>query len=567
MIEEIEELVNAGRYFEAHNLAVEYCRQHPDNLRVKQLCGLSMSKSGARNTAINFLEPLLEEYEDDAETAGILGGVYKEQFRMTADSSFARKSLDTYLSNFEKTRNSYTGINAATMYQILGRGKKARKIAEEVIEVSKEKDTFWSFATIGEALLLLRKSGEAYEYYLKAARLGGGQYGKLGSIYAQLLVLKHYINVPENILALFAPPKVAVFAGHMIDYNRETPRFPESIVDQIKNAIANELRIHNIKIGYSSLATGSDILFVEALLELGGEVKVFVPFDREDFLEQSVNYAGDHWVKRFEKIEQSNKIAYISKRKYDHSDVLFNFLGKVMIGAAIMRASSFHDKAYLLTVSSESDKVKKQGGTHDIRSMWPVSHEFININPDLYLDPLDRQIKESEKPKEAQYFPAEKNIRYFILGTFEVEDDNTRDQIEEVKEVVANELIEFPGTNQSGVDDEGIFALYTKAHYAMDFALRLLNIAQSKGIGVRIALEAVLIKRGAHPKTVVKESSNLKSLALSDACYATMQFSAALSAEQPCRFDYHHVGIITEGKSDEGQEIYKIDQRIQTALS
>ena len=155
MVEQIENLITSGRYFEAHNMAEEYCTKYPDDLRAQQLCGLAMSKSGARMAAMNYLEPIFEKHNNDPETAGILGGVYKDHYKMTADSSFARKSLDTYLSNFEETKSYYTGINAATMSQILGRGKTARAVATEVIEIANEDESFWAYATIGEAYLLL----------------------------------------------------------------------------------------------------------------------------------------------------------------------------------------------------------------------------------------------------------------------------------------------------------------------------------------------------------------------------------------------------------------------------
>ena len=92
MIKEIESLIASGRYFEAHTLAINYCEEHPDDLRALQLCGLAMSKSGARTAAINFLEPVLEKNSEDVETAGILGGVYKDHFKKTAVSDFARKN-------------------------------------------------------------------------------------------------------------------------------------------------------------------------------------------------------------------------------------------------------------------------------------------------------------------------------------------------------------------------------------------------------------------------------------------------------------------------------------------
>ena len=570
MVDQIENLIVSGRYFEAHNLAEEYCAKHPDDLRAQQLCGLSMSKSGARKAAMQYLEPVFEKHSKDAETAGILGGVYKEHYKMTADSSYARKSLDTYLSNFEETKSYYTGINAATMSQILGRGKTARAVAQEVIEIAGKDDSFWAYATIGEAYLLLRDPIKATESYLKAAQMGGGQYGNMGSIYAQLLILEHFINVPEEILVMFAPPKIAVFAGHMIDHNRSTPRFPEEISEQVKFAISNELRINKIRIGYSSLACGSDILFVESLLELGGEANIYIPFDRDDFIKTSVEFGNGNWLERFEKIEQSQKITYISKSKYEGVDLLFQFLGQIMIGTGVMRASSFHDHPYLLTVASEADKSKKAGGTNALRAIWPYPEYIININPELYINPVN--VSQSLTPaaeavSSEAVKPLNKNIRYFVMATLVHKEGEKLEEVKEIISEVKSEFIEFPGNKRSGVEEEGIYALYSKANYAMDFALRLLGWAENNDVEVRIALEAVMMTVGSDPKTVVQETSSLKSLAFADACYATMQFAASLSAEQPGRYDFHHVGIIMVGEIDEGQEIYKIDQRVKTALS
>jgi len=529
-----------------------------------------MSKSGARKAAINYLEPILEKHKKDPETAGILGGVYKEEFKMTADSLYARKSLETYLSNFEETKSYYTGINAATMSQILGRGKKAREVATLVIDIAKDDDDFWAYATLGESYLLLKDSSKATEYYKKAALAGGNQYGNVGSVYAQLLILKHFIHVPDDIIAMFAPPRIAVFAGHMIDNNRETPRFPDEISDQIKFAIVNELRINKIRIGYSSLACGSDILFVEALLELGGEANIFIPFDRGDFLKTSVEFAGSKWVERFKKIEKEQKLNYISKNRYDNADTLFQFLAKVMIGAGIIRSSHFHDQPYLLTVASESDKSFKTGGTNSVRGLWPYSQNAININPDLYANlnnPIAAAFNQPQTSEPVEQTPETKNIRYFVLATLVDESVKRTSTLEEINQKVKNEFVEFPGTKRSGIDDDGIFGLYTKAHYAMDFALRLLDWSLNANTVVRIALEAVLMTTGADPKKVISETSSLKSIAFANACYATMQFATALSAEQPTRYDFHHVGIISVGKIDEGQEIYKIDQKVKTALT
>lgn len=570
MLDKIESLISAGRYFEAHNLAEVFCAENPDNLKAQQLCGLSMSKSGARLAAIQFLEPILQAHNNDAETAGILGGVYKEHFKMTADSNFARKSLETYLSNFTTTRSYYTGINAATMSQILGRGKTAKEVAAEVIDIAQHDDSFWSYATVGEAYLLLRNSTKALEFYNKAAQLGEGDYGKKGSTYAQLNILNHYINVPDAILALFAPPNVAVFAGHMIDHNRPEPRFPSEISDQIKLAITNELIRNNIKIGFTSLACGSDILFVEALLALGGEAKILIPFNREDFIQTSVAFAGDEWVERFKKIEDSQQLTYISQSNYNHDDILFQFLSKVLIGSGVMRASLFYSQPYLLTVASEKDHSLKQGGTNSLKSLWPYPQNIININPDIFVNSMGligNPESAMKEPVPHKNQGISKNIRYFILAKLIIDENKDAAEVEEVMLKIKAEFIEFPGNRRSGIDNDEVYAVYTKAYYAMDFALRLLGWAHGMDIQVRIGLEAALMEKGSENKETIKQTSSLKSLAFADACYATMQFATALSSEQPARYDFHHVGIISDGEIDAGQEIYKIDYKMKTALS
>jgi len=568
MVAKIEKLVEAGRFFEAHNLAKSYCEAHPDDLRAAQLCGLSMSKSGAREAAINFLEPLLIKDPNDVETAGILGGVYKEQFKKTAESDYARKSHETYFSNFEKTKSYYTGINAATMSQILGKGIAAREIASEVVEIAMQEDDFWSKATLGEAYLLLKDPVNALKSYKEAAELGSGQFGKMASIYAQLLILEHYIVVPGEIVKLFAPPNIAVFSGHMLDNNREIPRFPSSIEQDIKKEIKQLLVEHNIRIGFSSMACGSDILFVESLLELAGEVNLYLPFNREEFIKTSVSFAGEDWVRRFEKIEQEHAINYISRSAYDNNDLFFRFLAQIMIGSGVMKGSLFYIKPYLLTVASEREVERKVGGTNSIRDMWPYEQSKLNINPDKYLDwsgVAEPSLEETNKPQ-VRKKTDNRMIQFFIFATLLKDGSESVESIESVNSRVKQEFIEFPGLRRSGVTDDGVFALYSRPHYAMDFALRLLDWCRTAQLQVRIALEAVLMTKGADPIELIESTSNLKSLAFSDACYATMQFAAALSSEQPGRYDFHHVGIIQTGKTDEGQEIYKIDQKVLTAL-
>lgn len=112
---------------------------------------------------------------------------------------------------------------------------------------------------------------------------------------------------------------VVFFTGHMVDSpNRATPRFPAE-----KEAIARE----NIKIvlqkmienfdgeiaGIAGGACGGDILFHELCQELSIKSELYLPMSREKFLENSVRFAGNNWVKRFDSLFQNLDVKYLSE--------------------------------------------------------------------------------------------------------------------------------------------------------------------------------------------------------------------------------------------------------------
>ncbi len=380
----IEGLIDHGRYFEARAKAEEALKQQ-DNLRLKQLFALAASKSGNPKLALDFLTTLYLSNADDSETAGILGGIYKELFKKLQDSKYAILSRDTYAKNFSATKNYYTGINAATMSAIAGKAVQGREIAASVIELIEPTATsVWEMATLGEAYLLTKNRDRSVEYYIKARQLAGNDWGKVLSVHSQLWLLNHYVPVPKEVLRIFAPPIVVAFAGHMIDApNRATPRFPASIEGKIKDSIKSAIRTLHASIGYCSLACGADILFAEAMTEEGGEVHVMMPFSKNDFVNTSLLFAGEQWVTRFEALQQKFPSTFITKDNYGANDDLFSLLGKVIFGAAVLRSQSYHQEPFLLTVLSEYDLKRREGGTRDTIQMWPYPQRYTNINPDV----------------------------------------------------------------------------------------------------------------------------------------------------------------------------------------
>jgi len=271
-IQLLEKLVSSGRYLEARQLTTKLKgSQDVNQVRVDQLLALSLSKSGSPESALEHLEPVYRQHADDPETAGIMGGIYKDLFKKHQDSKYAILSRDTYLKNFQATKNFYPGINAATMSAIAGRAAQGREIASQVIALLNPQSTdFWELATLGEAHLLTKNRTQSVEFFIKARQLAGTDWGKVTSVYNQLWLLNHYAPVPKEIQKVFSPPAVVAFVGHMIDHpERTVPRFPASIESNVKEAIKGAIKTLNASIGYCSLACGGDILFAEAMEEAG----------------------------------------------------------------------------------------------------------------------------------------------------------------------------------------------------------------------------------------------------------------------------------------------------------
>lgn len=386
-IEHIESLISQGRYIEAR-IKSEDALKTSQELRYKQLYSLAVSKSGMPETALTFLEPVYHQFPHDPESAGILGSIYKELFKKNQSNAFAVKARDTYFQNFSITKSYYTGINAASMTAMAGQASRSREIAAEVVALIENNAAhdFWKLATLGEAYVLTKNRAKSTGYFVEARKLAGNDWGKITSVYNQLWLLNNFVPVSGEVMKMFKPPLVVAFIGHMIDHpNRVTPRFPAVIEPQIKDAILNSLQTSNARIGYCSLACGGDILFAEAMEELGGEINIFLPFAEVDFIQQSVAFAGEDWVNRYNRLIKKFPVTYVTTESYAGMDDLFSFQNKVICGSAVLRSAAHHADPALLTVLSGVDLQRKQGGTRDTINVWPYSKNYVNINPDAFV--------------------------------------------------------------------------------------------------------------------------------------------------------------------------------------
>ncbi len=103
--------------------------------------------------------------------------------------------------------------------------------------------------------------------------------------------------------AAAAPRNVLLFSGHMIDApGRPSPRFPPELEPAVTREIARVL--DDLGAGAADLAIcggacGGDLIFAELALQRDVPLDIYLPFDVPEFLEGSVDFAGEQWHERF----------------------------------------------------------------------------------------------------------------------------------------------------------------------------------------------------------------------------------------------------------------------------
>lgn len=550
----IEKLIEQGRYFEARSKA-EHALTQSQDLRLKQLFALALSKSGVPEAALEFMEPVYAQFPDDPESAGIMGSISKELFKKTQSNAFAVRSRDTYLKNFIATKNYYTGINAASMSAMAGQLSKGREIATELIPMLESGPAdFWSLATLGEAHMLSKNKPRALECYVQARKAAGKDWGKITSVHNQLWLLNHFLPVPNDILKLFNPPRVVAFVGHMMDHpQRKEPRFPGSIEPKIKDAILHSIRSLNVQIGYCSLACGGDILFAEAMAEEGREVNIFLPFEKSDFIRTSVAFAGEDWVNRFNTLTEKFTVNYLTAEPYEGFDDIFPFQTKIIFGSATLRSESYHDEPTLLTVLSDVDLQRKEGGTRHTVGLWPFPKHYSNINPDIFIS--DKAILPMQSTSKPLAAPPPINRPVLYLAYLDLSESSSREKILNYRKDDIDEggmyLVDEPGQGT-------LLAAATTESALIEFVSFVLETLKSmRKPAHKICLHAgpVYIEPTENPGSprlsgkTVRQLKEMSSLTASGSVYASAHFATLLALEgKMFTIDYGGVFILPEDK-------------------
>lgn len=350
--------------------------------RADQLRALALAKTENIDEAIQLLRKLydrkkLEPDSDmDSETGGILAGRYKQRWIKGGRTNNADllAAFNIYRETFERTKDSYPGINAAAMAMELGDRGEMLRIAQQVLSSLQgarvEDFDHWKLATFGEVYLLLGDLDNAKKWYGKAVAYCPECHQDIAVMRRQARRNLEKLGLQKSALdAVLDVPRVAAFTGHMVDApGRAAPRFPSNKVAAVRKAMAACLKKHEIGYGFSSAARGSDLIFIEELTNIGGRTLVFLPFPRDQFKKTSVGYG---WDDRFDRALNDLEVVELSQElpPEDQQPEAYAACNRRILKEAIDKAKLLDEEPLLMAVWN-GNPGDGTGGTADAVREW-----------------------------------------------------------------------------------------------------------------------------------------------------------------------------------------------------
>ncbi|BAY22651.1 hypothetical protein NIES2100_24140 [Calothrix sp. NIES-2100] len=393
-----EKILQLGEPLMAYDVITEGLKHWENNIRLKQLLALALARSGSTLRANCLLLEMVKAGASDRETISLLARTHKDLYLQATTPQEKQNQLELaaqrYQQAYELTGNYYPGINAATMFLLKGEEAKAREIVTQVREQclqQPEKD-YWLLATLGEAALILRDWSAAEKWYAQAVEIGKGRLGDISSTRRNAKLLLEYLEGNSQRLGeWFQIPRTVVFTGHMIDQpGRKIPRFPPELETEVYQAMRDRLSSLDAKIGYASAACGADILFLEAILELNGEIHIVLPYTQEEFIKDSVDVIPNtNWRQRCENLlAKANEVIICSNHNLEHSQVLYEYANHVVHGLGKMRSELLDTELIHLAVW-DGQPGDGSGGTAWTIETWQAWGYEVEI---IYLESMKKAL-------------------------------------------------------------------------------------------------------------------------------------------------------------------------------
>ena len=516
-----ERALQLGKPLLACDVLEEAIKLRPGSPRLRQLHASALLRGGATERANRILGQLDREGVADEETLGLLARTHKDLGLRAADPAMRMAELsrahEAYARAYRLTGGYWTGINAATLAVVTGHRETGAAIAREVRQrcldrlqqQAPREDRYWILATLGEAALILGDWPEAEESYTRAAEAGSDRLGDLSSTRRNArLLLDHLDGDRSRIEQCLRLPRVIVFTGHMIDApGRRSARFPSALEDLVRRAIRKRVDELDGRLGFAAGACGGDILFLESILEVGGEANVVLPYGRDGFLADSVEIVPG-WKPRFDRVlDRAVQVVIASPERLEGASASYDYASLLLLGLASIRAEQLETD--LVPLALWDGRPGRPGGTASVVEDWRRrGHEVQIIDVGELLrqsgGDIEAQSEDLPSPSNRPDLPDAPRIMAILFADAVQFSKLTESQVPRFVEhflgaigKLADEA-ECPPVARNTWGD-GLYLVFPGVREAGDFALRLSELVNRTdwagkglppGLNLRVALHA-----------------------------------------------------------------------------
>lgn len=366
-----------GELFQAYDIAMQGLTKFPHDLRLKHRAVLCLASTNATAQALDLVEKLGLDLAD-AEIASLPPAVrmdvpclmarLKKDAALDAAGGVSRDGLREAAELYERCYRReaaadnaeayYPAINAATLWLLAGNRDAAARLARDVLsrlDARSGTPSYYELVSAAEARLVLGEVDAARALMVRVrAEVSGtadADYRGLASTIRQLRLIVGANRLDASVLASLAPPRVVHYCGHMVAAPGARGRFPADQEGRVREQIDRQFAAMDIGFAYGSLASGADILFAEAALARGASLHLVLPFDRREFVSQSVRPSGRGWVRRFERcLRAATTVRYATRDRYLGDDQLFTYCSQLAMGLALLRAQHLATEAEQVAV-------------------------------------------------------------------------------------------------------------------------------------------------------------------------------------------------------------------------
>ena len=123
----------------------------------------------------------------------------------------------------------------------------------------------------------------------------------------------------------------------------------------LRERIDRSLANHRVGFVFGSLSAGAEIVFAEAALDRGLELKVIFPFEIEEYRQRVVAPAGGEWLARFDRClaGATDPIHYATTDSFLEDNGLFLYASRMAMGLALSKATTLDTEARLLVARDD----------------------------------------------------------------------------------------------------------------------------------------------------------------------------------------------------------------------